>query len=68
MVLLIQDMVKSQTAFTCLKELEDLAGMTEQQRKNLEILWLRLEDVQAAIQSNRSAKEVRKQNHDMTLN
>lgn len=52
-------MVEDQITLTCLKEVEDLARMTEQHRVRLELLWLRLEDMQVAIQSSKSAKEVR---------
>ena len=57
-------MVKSQ----CLRDVENLARMTEQHRKNLEVLWLKLAEVQAAIQSSKNAKEVGRLNRVTVLN
>ena len=55
-VLLIPVMVEGQVRVTCLKEIEDLARMTEQHRRALEFLWVKLEDLGAAIQASRNAK------------
>ena len=59
-VRLILGMIEGRVRPTCLKEVEDLARMTEQQRRTLEFLWLKLEDLDTAIQSSRNAKEVRR--------
>lgn len=46
-------MVKSHVSIASVREVENLARMTEQQRKTLEALWLKLKDVHAAIQSSK---------------